>query len=122
MATTSRNRIERLEAELQFRFWVRHKRWLDSLSIDELKAYAETGQYPGRPEPPPGMSPIDNMEREELRKLWKEEEQTWSGRNREEMVFFCLHGHWPERACGTECMNTQEREREIRFHCGANNV
>jgi hypothetical protein len=109
MAATNRNRIKRLERELEFKFWIRHERWFDSLSADELKTYAETGQYPERPEPAPGISPIDNMEREELRKLWKEEKQTWSGRNREEMTFFGVHGHWPERACSTECMNTQER-------------
>ena len=68
------------------------------------------------------MSPIDDMAREELRKLWKEEQQEWTGRNREDMVFFCLHGHWPERTCGTECMRTEEREREIQLHCGGSNV
>jgi hypothetical protein len=74
---TARDRIERLEAEVRFRIWVRHKRVLESLSEKELETWAATGQRPERPEPLPGMSPIDNMEREELRKLWEEDEQKW---------------------------------------------
>ncbi len=121
MATT-RNRIERLERELEFRVWVRHTRILESLSIDELEILATTAQYPERPEPSPGMSPIDDMEREELRKQWQEEEQGLAGRTRQDLAFFCLHGHWPERACGTECMRTEEREREIQGNFGGNSV
>jgi len=122
MATTSRKRIERLEQELEFRVWVRHKRILESLSMDDLLVWATTAQCPEHPEPLPGMSPIDDMEREDLRKLWKEEQQEWAGRNREDLAFFGLHGHWPERACGTECMKTQEREREIQGLLGGSNV
>jgi hypothetical protein len=108
MAATTRNRIERLEAEVRFRVWVRHQRWLESLSEKELEMWAASGQCPERPEPLPGMSPLDQMEREELQKLWKEGEQRWEGRNREDLAFFCLHGHWQEQACATNCRKRQE--------------
>jgi len=122
MATTSRNRIERLERELEFRAWDRLIRRRFARTRAVLEVWTTTTQCPERPEPLPGMSPIDNMEREDLRKLWKEEQQEWAGRNREDLAFFCLHGHWPERACGTECMKTQEREREIQGLLGGSNV
>jgi hypothetical protein len=108
MATRSRNRIERLETEVRFRIWVRHERFLESLSIEDLEMLTTTGQCPERLEPPPGMSRLDDMEREELRKLWKEDEQSWEGRNREDLAFFCLHGHWQEQECGANCRKKQE--------------
>ena len=37
MATRSRNQIERLETEVRFRIWVRHERFLESLSIEDLE-------------------------------------------------------------------------------------
>ena len=108
VAATTKNRIERLEAELRFRIWVRHQRFLESLSIEDLEVWTTNGQCPERPEPAPGMSPLDDMARE-LQKLWKQDQQTWSGRNREELGFFGLHGHWPEQGCGTSCRKTEEQ-------------
>lgn len=105
--TTTRNRIERLEAEVRFRIWVRHKRFLDSLSMDDLEMWSATGQCPERPEPLPGMSPIDNMERGDLQKLRKEDEQCWVGRSREDLAFFCLHGHWQEQGCSDYCTRSK---------------
>jgi|SRR5580692_9112024 hypothetical protein len=110
MSDTTRSRIERIEKELYFRTWVRHERNLESLSVDELDVLATTGQWPDRPEPAPGMSRFDNMTREELRKLWKEDQQTWAGRNREEWGFFGLHGHWPEQGCGANCRKSQKQQ------------
>jgi hypothetical protein len=105
----TRRRIERLEAELSFRIWVRDQRFLESLSVDELEMWTATGHCPERPEPSPGTSRFDNMEREELRKLWKDHERAWAGRNREEIGFFASHGHWPEQGCGTNCPKTREQ-------------
>jgi hypothetical protein len=111
MAPTTRERIERLEVETRFRIWVRRKRFLDSFSIEELEVMKITGQFPERPEPAPGMSPLDNMAREELQRLWKEDQQTWAGRNREELRFFVLHGHWPEQECDEQnCSKTRSDE------------
>jgi|SRR5215831_12016704 len=93
MATTISSRIERLERELKFRAWVRHQRRLQAMSDDELLSCASAGNYPERPEPPAGMSPMDSMERDELRKLWKQDEERWAGRTGEDLGFFCRHGH-----------------------------
>ncbi len=122
MAETIKSRIERVETEMRFRIWVRYHRFLESLSVDELKIMARTGQFPERPEPGPGMSPFDNMGREELQKRWKEDEQHWAFRNRQELGFFGLHGHWPEQGCGTNCRKRRDNEREIQIHSGGCNV
>jgi hypothetical protein len=106
---TLRERIERLEAELRFRIWIRQHRFFESLSIEELEAWSMTGQRPEREEPAPGMSALDNMERKEIQKRWKEDEQKYEGRNREEIEFFRFHGHWLEQGCSTDCRKTQEK-------------
>ncbi|HST09619.1 MAG TPA: hypothetical protein VLL05_04535, partial [Terriglobales bacterium] len=83
------------------------QRMLEHLTVDELEAGAFTGQWPDRPEPAPGMSSLDKMDRTCLIKLWKEDQQNWEGRNREEMLFFAIHGHWPEQGCGTKCQKSE---------------
>jgi hypothetical protein len=45
MAATTRNRIERVETEQSFRIWVRRKRFLESLSIDELEMWTAARQF-----------------------------------------------------------------------------
>jgi hypothetical protein len=105
---TLRERIERLEEELRFRIWIREHRFFESLSSEELEAWAVRGDRPEREEPASGMSALDNMERKELQKLWKEDERKYEGRNREEKVFYILHGHWPEQGCGTNCTKSHE--------------
>jgi hypothetical protein len=110
MSDTTRSRIERLEKEMYFRMWVRYQRFFESLSVDELDVWAATGQRPERPEPAPGMSRLDGMTREELQKLWKEDQQWLAGRNREEWGFFSIHGHWPEQGCGANCRKTQKQQ------------
>jgi hypothetical protein len=106
--TTTRNRIERLETEMRFRTWVRHKRFRESLAINDLEMWAATGKRPERPEPTPGMSPIDNMEREQLVKMWKEDQNKFAWRNCAELAYFTLHGHWAEQACKTRCPKEQK--------------
>jgi hypothetical protein len=110
MPETTRSRIERVENEVCFRIWVRRQRFRESLSIDELDMWAATGRQPERPEPAPGMSRLDNMTREELQRLWKEDQQPWVGRNRKELGFYALHGHWPEQACGTNCRKMRKQQ------------
>ena len=72
---------------------------LESMSEEELEALAATGEWPDRPEPAPGMSRLDTMDRLDLIKLWKENLRRFVGRNSEEMEFYALHGHWPEQVC-----------------------
>ena len=117
--TTIRNRIERLEREMRFRRWVRFRRFLESLSPDEVMEFAMTGQRPQRPGPAPGMSPIDDMEREQLLKMWKEDEREFAGRNCAELAYFALNGYWvgagvqdrvPEGAEATMTIRSQPSE------------
>jgi hypothetical protein len=43
------------------------------------------------------------MSRKELLELWKENQQEFAGRNREQLDFFARHGHWPEQSYGPDC-------------------
>jgi hypothetical protein len=70
----------------------------ETMSIEELETLASTGQWPERPEPAPGASPVDAMGRSNLRKLWKQDLEKFAGRNSGELEFYALHGHWPEEA------------------------
>lgn len=99
MAATLSRRIEQVEKELQFRIWVRNQRFLKSLSVEDLVQWAGTGEIPDRPDPIPGTSPLDHMTRDELFKLWQQDEKVFFGRNREELEFYVVHRHWPEQGC-----------------------
>ena len=68
---------------------------LESMSEGELEVLAATGQWPDRPEPAPGMSHLDTMDRLGLIKLWREDLRRFAGHNSEELEFYALHGHWP---------------------------
>lgn len=104
-------RLRVAEEEIEFRFWVRFQRMLGALSIKELKEYVSTGDLPERPDPLPGESRLDRMDRKSLLNLWKEDQKHHQGRNREQLRFYALHGHWPEQGCDTNCMKSYLGDR-----------
>ncbi len=67
--------VELLETEVRFRLWVRMKRMLESMSMEELGQYIRTGTWPERPDPPPGASRLDKMDRQSLLKEWREAQE-----------------------------------------------
>jgi hypothetical protein len=107
--TGLRSRVERLEMEYCFRRWFHLERYLESLSPAQLEEFATHGFCEGPvPEPlPPGASKLDGLDHKKLIALWQESER-WNEkvlrRKAEDQKYFCVHGHWPEQACGTECM------------------
>jgi len=66
------SRLETAETEVEFRFWIRFQRMLEAFSEEELKEYVSTGKWPDRPEPLPGESRFDRMDRRSLLSLWKD--------------------------------------------------
>jgi len=100
---TIESRIERIETEIRFRFWVRWQRMVEDMNIDEMEMIASTLQWSNRPEPAPGASPLDAMDRINLIKMWNQDQRRYAGRNNEQLVFYACHGHWPEQACGECC-------------------
>ena len=70
-----------------------------------------THRLPDRPEPAPGTSRLDAMDRDQLMKLRKEDEKWRAGRNISDLDFFALHGHWPEQGCSPECDVKSDRSR-----------
>jgi hypothetical protein len=101
-------RIKRAEDELRFRMWARFKRILDCCTEQELEFFQATCSLPE--EPPPGTSHFDQMDRVDLVKLWRNDEQLWLGHNQEEMAFLGVHGHWPNQACRRDCGRIENRE------------
>ena len=98
---THKNRIDLLELEIQFRRWIWHQRLLESLNVEQLEEYAWLGRLPD-PLPeflPRGQSALDELGDQRLRRLWKGDARRYLGRGKEELIFFCFHGHWPKQAC-----------------------
>jgi hypothetical protein len=94
---TFKSRVKRLEQEWRFRCWLRDKRFLESLTEEQLEVLTVTGRLPPEvPEPPPGTSRLDKLDRKSLIKLREEDERAWTGRSYEELDFFTHHGHWPD--------------------------
>ncbi len=111
---TRKNRIDLLELEIQFRRWRWHQRLLESLSVEQLEEYAWLGRLPD-PLPellPRDQSALDELDDQRLRQLWKGYARRYLGRRKEELIFFCFHGHWPEQAC-TEQPCSKARSDEI---------
>jgi hypothetical protein len=105
---TFKSRVKRLEGEWRFRCWLRDQRFLESLTDEQLEVWVVTGPPPApqAPEPPPGTSRLDKLERKSLLRLWQEHEREWMRRSDKELDFFTHHGHWPERACkNSDCQN-----------------
>jgi len=75
-----------------------------TMSIEELETLAATGHWPDRPEPAPGASRLDTMDRLSLLNLWTEDQRLLAGRNSDELGFYAIHGHWPEQGCSAECL------------------
>jgi hypothetical protein len=96
-------RVERVQREAEFQAFIRCKRVLESMGEGELEHLDATGEWPNRPDPPPGTSRVDKMSRKELIELWKENQDRFVGRNQEQLDFFARHGHWPEQSCGPDC-------------------
>jgi hypothetical protein len=103
---TLRNRLERLEFELQFKTWVRFQRWLESLTDQEMQDYiASDGTFP-EPflDPPSGSTWLDNLDRSALMQLWEENQRWAAGRTSADAGFYAEHGHWPDQPCtGRDC-------------------
>jgi len=102
-----KTRLERLERQREFRIWLRTQRLIERLTDEQLQFLRVTG-WTEAPEPQPGASPLDNLSRNELIKLWEESEWIFGGRSSEELGFFADHGHWPEDECGERTCSKNE--------------
>jgi hypothetical protein len=103
-------RIARLEQEKRFRDWLSCERFLEGLTEQQLELYALHGQLPEPlPEPlPQGASRLDGMDRKNLIKMWEADERKFGNRTKEELNFYCVHGHWPGQQCDERCCKRVE--------------
>ena len=113
---TLRNRVQNLEDELRFHRWVRFERWLESLTIEQLEAYSMSdGILPDPfPDPPPGSTSLDKLDRTALIKLWEENQRWGAGRTSAELEFFAEHGHWPEQCHERDCFKPAFDESKLK--------
>jgi hypothetical protein len=78
-------RVKRVQREVEFEVWIRCKRILESMGEYELEHLTTTGEWPNRPDPPPGTSRLDKMSRRELLELSKEHDEEFAGKNQEQL-------------------------------------
>jgi hypothetical protein len=95
--TRSEARLDRIENEIQFRRWLQTLRIFETMTVEELEAFAITGIRDDRPEPAFGSSRLDSMDRASLEKLYGKYVAALGGRNSAELEFFAIHGYWPEQ-------------------------
>jgi hypothetical protein len=107
-------KIARLEREKRFRDWLAVERFLEGLTREQLELYACHGQLPEPlPEPLPlGASRLDRMDRKSLIRMWESHEREFADRSKEELIFYCAHGHWPGQACDERCCKSRKAELE----------
>jgi hypothetical protein len=116
--TDLKSRVERLESEYRFRHWYHFERYMESLSDEQLESFATQGFFEGpQPEPlPAGKSKLDGLDRKRLVELCHESERWYAhfaAHSVEDQDFLGIHGHWPEEACGHECLAIENREQEM---------
>jgi len=92
--TSVKNRLDRLEKEQRFKRWFEIHDFLEKLTYEELKTYAETGVYCTSIADRPSSS--DGRDHKALLKLFEEHELFFGGRSYEELSFYVEHGCWPE--------------------------
>ena len=89
-----RERLELLEKEHRFLTWVLSYRFIESLTVNELEAFAHDNSLP---DPAPNrLSRLEGLDRNSLLKLWEEQERLLEYRSSEDLKHFCTHGRWPE--------------------------
>ena len=104
---TIESRIERIETEIRFRFWVRWQRIVEDMNTDEMEMLASTGQWSDRPEPAPGASPLDAMDRTSL----LNDGSTTARCN--SMSAKSLHTAWCGRSCFSESVSTKKEHYAV---------
>lgn len=88
-------RLAKLEEKRRFLDWFATQRFYQSLTEQELMAYALDGRLPT---PLPNRpSRIDSLDIKALHRLWKEDERIFGGRSEDELALFTRNGFWPEQ-------------------------
>jgi hypothetical protein len=91
----AKHRLKRIEVQARFKHWVRVQRIFETMTADELEAFAVSGTWIDRPEPPFGTSRFDSMDHASLIRIWREREGKFEGRDSNELEFYAIHGSWP---------------------------
>jgi len=91
------DRLAKLENKRGFLKWLVWRRFLSTLSDEELLAFARDLKWP---DPLPSrLSSVDPLDRKSLLKLWEEDKRMFGGRSPQELKFYKEKGFWPEHRC-----------------------
>ncbi len=96
----SKARLERLEWEGQFCRWIALQRYLECLTLEQLRFLVEHGYVEGQVTKPL-RSKFDGMSKKALLALWREDERLMArleGRSKDEKRFYLRNGHFPDEA------------------------
>ncbi len=96
----SKARLERMKGELKFLNWVALQRFIECLTIEQLRFFAEHGYVEGHVTKPQ-HSKFDGLSRKALLALWREHERLMArleGRSKDEKRFYLQNGHFPDEA------------------------
>jgi len=96
----SKARLERMKGELQFLNWVGTQRFIECLTIEQLRFFVEHG-YVEETVTKPLRSKFDGMSKKALLALWREDERLmarFEGRSKDEKRFYLQNGYFPDEA------------------------
>ncbi len=96
----SKAKLGRLEREVPFRNWIALQRFLECLTIEQLKFFVEHGYVEGQVTKP-RHSKFDGLSRKALVTLWREDDRLMArfrGRSKDEKRFYLRNGHFPDGA------------------------
>lgn len=96
----SKARLGRLKRELQFREWIAIERFLECLTLEQLRFFVEHGYVEGTVTKPV-HSKFDGLSKKALLAMWREDDRLMArleGRSKDEKRFYLRNGHFPDEA------------------------
>jgi len=102
-----------MKGELQFLNWVGTQRFIECLTIEQLRFFVEHG-YVEETVTKPLRSKFDGMSKKALLALWREDERLMArleGRSKDEKRFYLRNGHFPDEAGNSPIKESSDWEQ-----------
>lgn len=96
----SKAKLARLKSEVQFRDWVATCRFIECLTLEQLRFFVEHGYVEGQVTRL-RRSKFDGLSRKALVTLWREDDRLMArlrGRSKDEKRFYLRNGYFPDEA------------------------
>jgi len=102
-----------MKGELQFLNWVALQRFIECLTIEQLRFFAEHGYVEGRVTKSQ-HSKFDGLSRKALVTLWRKDDRLLArleGRSKDEKRFYLRNGHFPDEAGNSPIKGSSDWEQ-----------